>query len=62
LFTCLFAATGTDLRGPLRAGAADADLAEIIRGIWRRREDRYSETRSLAGSKQPKVEMSAIGG
>ncbi len=62
LFTCLFAATGTDLRGPLRAGAADADLAETIRGIWRRREDRYSETRTLAGSKQLKMEMSAIGG
>ena len=62
LFTCLFAAAGTDLRGPLRAGASDADLAEIIRGIWTRRADRYSEKRTLAGSKQPKVEMSAIGG
>jgi cyclic pyranopterin phosphate synthase len=62
LFTCLFAATGTDLRGPLRAGASDADLAEIIRGVWSRREDRYSETRTQSGSPRPKVEMSAIGG
>ena len=26
LYTCLFAQTGTDLRGPLRAGADDAEL------------------------------------
>jgi cyclic pyranopterin phosphate synthase len=62
LFTCLFAATGTDLRVPLRAGASDTDLAEIIQGIWSRREDRYSETRTQSGSPRPKVEMSAIGG
>ncbi|MFZ4765209.1 MAG: GTP 3',8-cyclase MoaA [Roseimicrobium sp.] len=62
LFTCLFAASGTDLRGPLRAGASDADLADIIQGIWHRREDRYSETRTQSGSPRAKVEMSAIGG
>ncbi|MFM8999665.1 MAG: GTP 3',8-cyclase MoaA [Actinomycetota bacterium] len=29
---CLFALTETDLRGPLRAGASDDELAELIRG------------------------------
>jgi GTP 3',8-cyclase len=31
LRTCLFAETETDLRGPLRAGASDADLEAIVR-------------------------------
>ena len=31
LRTCLFAHGETDLRGPLRAGASDAELAELIR-------------------------------
>jgi len=31
LRTCLFAQTETDLRGPLRAGASDAELGEIIK-------------------------------
>jgi len=31
LRTCLFAETETDLRGPLRAGASDAELDAIVR-------------------------------
>ena len=35
LRTCLFATTETDLRGPLRAGASDDELAELIRAaVW----------------------------
>jgi cyclic pyranopterin phosphate synthase len=62
LFTCLFATTGTDLRGPLRAGASDADLEEIVRRVWAVRGDRYSELRASATPGLPKVEMSYIGG
>ncbi len=66
LYTCLFAAAGHDLRGPLRAGASDQDLRELVTGIWARRTDRYSEqrTRQTSRSQQvkPKVEMSHIGG
>ena len=62
-YTCLFATEGHDLRGPLRAGATDEELMEIIRGIWNRRTDRYSEERtSLAGPRSNKVEMYHIGG
>jgi cyclic pyranopterin phosphate synthase len=43
LHTCLFALKGHDLRAPLRLGAADEELAELIRGIWGKRTDRYSE-------------------
>jgi len=62
LYTCLFAATGTDLRAPLRAGATDGEVAAILRERWRQRDDRYSEIRSEATSALPKVEMSYIGG
>lgn len=62
LFTCLFAAHGLDLKGPLRAGASDAQLAELVRGTWQRREDRYSELRAANGPDADKVEMYYIGG
>jgi GTP 3',8-cyclase len=62
LHTCLFALKGHDLRGPLRLGASDEELAGILRGIWTRRSDRYSELRTAETSSLPKVEMSYIGG
>jgi cyclic pyranopterin phosphate synthase len=64
-YTCLFAADGTDLRGPLRAGATDGELVELLRAAWSRREDRYSEQReALRHREQPlrKIEMHYIGG
>jgi cyclic pyranopterin phosphate synthase len=45
LFTCLYATAGIDLRGPLRSGASDADLATLIAGAWNRRVDRGAEAR-----------------
>ena len=62
LHTCLFATKGHDLRGPLRLGASDEELAGLLRGIWSRRTDRYSELRSAETAALPKVEMSYIGG
>src|SRR5581483_6732466 len=62
LYTCLFAARGTDFRAALRAGASDDDLSEIVARVWRARDDRYSELRSQATADLPRVEMSYIGG
>ncbi|MFQ5348831.1 MAG: GTP 3',8-cyclase MoaA [Thermoanaerobaculia bacterium] len=62
LYTCLFAAAGTDLRAPLRGGADDAELEALIRGVWGRRTDRYSEERSEQTVGSERVEMSYIGG
>jgi cyclic pyranopterin phosphate synthase len=62
LYTCLFAATGHDLRQLLRDGIDDAGLEEHVRGIWLRRGDRYSEARTTQTSGARKVEMSHIGG
>src|SRR6266581_5779744 len=65
LYTCLFAAAGHDLRGPLRAGASDQALRQQIKAISARRADRYSERRTRHTSRaqrvKPKVEMSRIG-
>ena len=65
LYTCLFASYGTDLRGPLRAGASDDDLRDLLKGVWGRRDDRYSELRAYATAPETrpkKVEMYQIGG
>jgi cyclic pyranopterin phosphate synthase len=62
LYTCLFAATGRDVRALLRDGASDDVIAAFIGDIWRTRADRYSELRTAQTAKQPKVEMSHIGG
>ena len=66
LYTCLFATDGVDLRGPMRQGASDADLAAIIGGTWNMRRDRYSEERTALtrddAEMRTKVEMYHIGG
>ena len=67
LITCLFASGGTDLKTPMRSGATDAALAEIITSVWTGRSDRYSELRSRdtefnSDSDVSKVEMYYIGG
>ena len=65
LYTCLFASQGTDLKGPMRGGASDDDLRGIVTGTWQRREDRYSELRTLYTAQEnraKKIEMYQIGG
>jgi cyclic pyranopterin phosphate synthase len=63
LYTCLFARAGHDLRGPMRAGASDEDLAGLIRAVWESRDDRYSELRSESrAADRSRVEMYEIGG
>lgn len=61
--TCLFAADGFDLRELLRSGCDDAAIANVVRGIWAERTDRYSELRDGPQVRdRPKVEMSYVGG
>lgn len=62
LYTCLFARTGFDLRGRLRAGESDAQISAQLRELWSARADRYSEQRSEKTRSLPRVEMSYIGG
>lgn len=64
LYTCLFAARGTDLRGPLREGMDDDAIGAIIDNVWTQRGDRYSESRAEGGreARVEKIEMYYIGG
>jgi cyclic pyranopterin phosphate synthase len=64
-YTCLFATQGLDLRAPLRAGANDAEMLQLIRTAWGARTDRYSELREELRRGEPaakKIEMNYIGG
>jgi len=60
LRTCLFSLNETDLRAPLRSGATDAELEQIVRdAVWRKElKHRVNEP----GFIQPARTMSAIGG
>jgi GTP 3',8-cyclase len=65
LYTCLFATHGTSLRDALRGGASDDHLLELMRGVWQKRTDRYSEQRASLrrlAQDERKVEMFYIGG
>ncbi len=65
LYTCLFAAEGLDLLGPIRVGATDTEIVHLIRNCWSSRQDRYSELRGGSTQKKKnlkKIEMYQIGG
>jgi GTP 3',8-cyclase len=62
LYTCLFAAAGSDLRALLAAEPADGPLRDAIMAAWRGRTDRYSELRSTGLARRGSVEMYRIGG
>lgn len=63
LYTCLFATQGHDFRSLLREGASDDHIAQLIRSIWARRANRYSELRTMQTTvPMRKIEMSYIGG
>ena len=60
LRTCLFSLNETDLRGPLRAGADDSELEQIVRdAVWRKELKHHV---GEPGFIQPSRTMSAIGG
>ena len=60
LRTCLFSLHETDLRGPVRDGASDDELEEIIRrAVWRKELKHHVGD---PGFVQPERTMSAIGG
>ena len=44
-YGCLYAREGVDLRAPLRAGASEAELGELLGGLWMARADRGAEER-----------------
>ena len=72
-YLCLYATRGIDLRQPLRAGASEDELREILKSGWRQRVDRGAEERlAVAGraallpraelTRDPHLEMHTRGG
>jgi cyclic pyranopterin phosphate synthase len=60
LRTCLFSMTETDLREPLRSGASDAEIEQIVRdAVWRKELKHHVNE---PGFVQPARTMSRIGG
>jgi cyclic pyranopterin phosphate synthase len=60
LRTCLFSVHETDLRGPLREGATDAELETIVReAVWRKELKHHVNE---PGFRPPPRSMSRIGG
>jgi cyclic pyranopterin phosphate synthase len=60
LRTCLFSMNETDLRAPLRDGATDAEVEEVVRdAVWRKELKHHV---GEPGFVQPPRSMSRIGG
>ena len=60
LRTCLFSLHETDLREPLRSGASDEEIEEIVRdAVWRKELKHHVGEQ---GFRQPPRSMSRIGG
>jgi cyclic pyranopterin phosphate synthase len=59
-YLCLYATLGTDLRGPLRAGASAAELAGLIRQSWVARDDRGAESRLAIPRRGPLIQIGEL--
>ncbi len=59
-YLCLYAARGTDLRGPLRARASSEELAALITGGWRARTDRGAEDRLAVRDRSPLIQIGGL--
>ena len=61
-YSCLFSARGTELRDRIRDGLDAEQMTAVIRDLWQKRADRYSEVRNQLPRAQPHVEMYRMGG
>jgi len=59
-YLCLYAAHGTDLRRPLRGGASDEQLTQLIRATWEVRSDRGAEERLSARDRSPLIPVDRL--
>jgi cyclic pyranopterin phosphate synthase len=57
---CLYALNGTDLRGPLRAGATRDDLRDLIETVWKWRIDRGAEARLASSRRDVLIPVAAL--
>jgi cyclic pyranopterin phosphate synthase len=57
---CLYARAGTDLRRPLRAGARDEELVQLIHTVWSQRADRGAEERLAVDRRETLIPLAAL--
>jgi cyclic pyranopterin phosphate synthase len=60
LFLCLYAEQGVNLREPLRNGATDEELAQLVRNAWERRSDRGAEVRAAIPERGVLVQLEGL--
>ncbi len=59
-FTCLYAVDGVDLKGPLRTGATDDDIAALIHDRWTARRERGAEERLAVSERGPLYQVEGL--
>jgi len=59
-YLCLYATAGSDLRGPLRAGASAEQIAALIRQTWTSRRDRGAEDRLASRDRAPLIPVDTL--
>ncbi len=59
-YLCLYAAHGTDLRRPLRAGAGAEQLAQLVRATWEVRSDRGAVERLASRDRAPLIPVDRL--
>jgi cyclic pyranopterin phosphate synthase len=59
-YRCLYAGTGTDLREPLRRGADEEELAQVVAGTWRQRRDQGAVDRLRQRGQTPFVSLERL--
>ena len=59
-YLCLYAARGVDLRGPLRGGATDEALRDLITSVWHARTDRGAEARLGLRGRSPLIPVNTL--
>jgi cyclic pyranopterin phosphate synthase len=59
-YLCLYAAHGTDLRRPLRAGVDAQQLTQLVRATWEVRSDRGAEERLASRDRSPLIPVDRL--
>ena len=59
-YLCLYAAQGTDLRGPLRAGVSAEELRDLIVSRWKVRDDRGAEVRLALRNRSSLIPLGSL--
>ena len=57
---CLYSEQGVDLRGALRSGVSDADLADLVRATWAARSDRGAELRAATPDRHALYQLETL--